>query len=214
MAHKVSMQTATEEMARMKAASLAAPQVKHVQVTKYVHSSVPGRAEMTALVRNKQELQKLEKHILRSEQEKKGLREGLQRTKTGKCGMVCVCCIYIIMLFVLLLLYWCCLYTSCTYVSVCVCKICITFCLFPNLLTLPPQSSACMHHCHSELSATRENLEALKNHHEALQRSSTKTINELQHKLQLVGEEAARSKIAFNMEKHKVNVMVYVSVHR
>ena len=77
------METTKEEMARMKAASLAAPQVKHVQVTKYVHSSVPGRAEMTALVKNQQELQKLEKHLLRSEQERKGLRERLQRTKTG-----------------------------------------------------------------------------------------------------------------------------------
>lgn len=81
-------------------------------------------------------------------------------------------------------------YNTCT--CVCVCS---------------PSSILRLHHCHSELSATRENLEALKNHHEALQRSSTKTINELQHKLQLVGEEAARSKIAFNMEKHKVNVI-------
>ena len=71
-----------------------------------------------------------------------------------------------------------------------------------------------LHHCLSELSATRENLETLKSHHEALQRSSTKAINELQQRLQLVGEEAARSRVALNMEKNKVSAMVYVSLCR
>lgn len=60
----------------------------------------------------------------------------------------------------------------------------------------------------SELSATRESLDVLKNQHEALQRSSTKTIADLQRKLHLAEEEAARAKMALSIEKHKVSVIV------
>lgn len=60
----------------------------------------------------------------------------------------------------------------------------------------------------SELSATRESLEVLKNQHEALQRSSAKTIADLQGKLHLAEEEAARSKMALSIQKHKVSVIV------
>ena len=70
-------------MAYRAATKLASPPVKHVQVTKYIHSSVPGRAEMTALVRNQQEQHRVEKKLVKSEQERKGLKESLLRTKAG-----------------------------------------------------------------------------------------------------------------------------------
>ena len=95
MAHKLSKQAAKEKLAHRKATKLTTPPVRHVQVTKYVHSSVPGRAEMTALVRNQQEQQRLEKQLLRSEQERKGLRENLLRTKTGTQGMVHGVCMFV-----------------------------------------------------------------------------------------------------------------------
>ena len=95
MAHKLSKQAAKEKLAHRKATKSTSPPVIHVQVTKYLHSSVPGRAEMTALVRNQQEQQRLEKQLLRSEQERKGLRENLLRTKTGTQGMVDGVCAYV-----------------------------------------------------------------------------------------------------------------------
>ena len=69
--------------------------------------------------------------------------------------------------------------------------------LLNSILTNPPVMD-------SELSATRESLELLKKHHEALQRNSMKTTEGLQRKLQVAEEEVARSKVALSMEKHKV----------
>lgn len=84
------MKASKGELVRREATKLTSPPVKHVQLTKYVHSGVPGRAEVTALVRNQQEQQRLEKQLLRSEQERKGLKENLLRTKTGMCEEWCV----------------------------------------------------------------------------------------------------------------------------
>ena len=87
---------------------------------------------------------------------------------------------------------------------------CTIFSKLPSLSLL----FACTTAMDSDLSATRESLEVLKNHHEALQRSSTKTIAELQKKLQLAEEEAARSKITLSLEKHKVSVIQDTSLLR
>ena len=85
MAHKLSLKASKEELDQREAVKLTSPPVKHVQVTKYVPSGVPGRAEVTALVRNQHEQQRLEKQLLKCELERKGLGENLLRTKTGIC---------------------------------------------------------------------------------------------------------------------------------
>lgn len=142
------MQAAKEELAHRKAAKSTSPPVRHVQVTKYIHSSVPGRAEMTALVRNQQEQQKLEKQLLRSEQERKGLRENLLRAKTGMRGMVYGVCAYmcacLCMKYIILCTY---------YIYLCVCaksvlnlhvnQRCTVFSKLHSLSLL-----LCLHYCH------------------------------------------------------------------
>ena len=73
-----------------------------------------------------------------------------------------------------------------------------------NMLSLLQSLPTLLSWTRSELSATRESLELLKKHHEALQRNSMKTTAGLQRKLQVAEEEVARSKVALSMEKHKV----------
>ena len=56
-----------------------------MHITKYIASSVPGRAEALSVVRSQQEQQKLEKLLIRKDQDAKRIQELLYHTNRGEC---------------------------------------------------------------------------------------------------------------------------------
>ena len=58
--------------------------MKIVKVSKLIASNVPGRAEHVSLLKMQHEQEKMEKLLLRSEQERKSLKDALRCSKSGE----------------------------------------------------------------------------------------------------------------------------------